>query len=177
MRERISAIFILTIAALAVPSAAFAHCPLCVAGTGALAVFAASIGVPTSVIGVFVGALALALGLWISRMVKKKYIRHQNALLAAVIFLTTIIPIMPFVNEYRSFSLFIVGDYGSLLNRTYLINNFLLGAIVGGILLLIAPWVSQRLTELRKGKMLPYQGLGITFGLLIAAALLFQFAI
>lgn len=173
MQKRILTIFIFTIAALAVPSAVFAHCPLCTAGAGALAVFAASIGVPTSVVGVFIGAFALALGLWISRTVKKKYVRYQDILLTAAIFLTTVIPVMPFADEYRSFSLFISGDYGSLLNRTYLINNFLLGAVVGGILLLAAPSASRILTKLRGGKALPYQGLAITLILLVAGALLF----
>lgn len=177
MRKFLLSIFTLTFAAATLPQTALAHCPLCTAGAGALAVFAASMGVPTSVVGVFVGAFALALGLWVSRMIKKKHIVHQNILLVAVIFLTTIIPILSFADEYRSFSIFIYGDYGSLLNRTYLINNFLLGAIVGGVLLLAAPWVSRKFTEARQGKKLPYQGLGVTFGLLIVAALLFQFAI
>lgn len=175
MQKRLPTIFIFTLAAIAVPSAVFAHCPLCTAGAGALAVFAASIGVPTSVVGVFVGAFALALGLWISRTVKKKYVKYQDILLTAAIFLTTVIPIMPFADEYRSFSLFIFGDYGSLLNRTYLVNNFLLGAVAGGILLLVAPPASRILTKLREGRTFPYQGLAITLIFLITGALLFYF--
>lgn len=158
-----------------VPKLASAHCPLCTIGAGFLAVFAASIGVSPAVIGVFIGAFALALGLWIARMIKKKIIIYQDALLALVIFLTTVIPIMPFVQQDKSFYIAIMGEYGTLLHNTYMVNLFLAGSIIGAILLFISPHVSSKLSNVRNGQTWPYQGLGITFGLLIVAALIFQF--
>ena len=57
-----------------IPKIALAHCPLCTVGAGALAVLAASLGISSLVVGVMIGAFALALGLWIGKMPKKKYI-------------------------------------------------------------------------------------------------------
>src|SRR3990172_1231972 len=55
---------------------ASAHCPLCVLGAGAVATTATFLGVDDIVIGVSIGAFALALGLWISNVVKKKFIPY-----------------------------------------------------------------------------------------------------
>ncbi len=158
----------------AIPQPASAHCPLCTIGAGFLAVAAASIGVGTAPVGVLVGAFSMALALWLSRLVKKNYIPHQSVILTAIIFLGTVIPIMPFIREYRPFYISLLGEYGSLLHNTYMINLYLLGSAVGAILLFVSPYVSQALINARQGRLLPFQGLGITFGLLVAAALLFQ---
>ena len=168
---------VITLITMTMPRLALAHCPLCTIGAGALAIFAASIGVSTASIGVFIGAFALALGLWIARTIRKQYMKYQDVILAIVIFLVTIIPIMPFIVEYRSFSIFIVGDYGSFLNRTYLVNQFLLGSMVGGLFLAISPIISSALTNMRKRSFIPYQGMIITFSLLILTALFFQFVV
>lgn len=58
------AIALFSVTAAALPRATFAHCPLCTIGAGAAAVGAAWLGVSYMVIGVFLGAFGLAIGLW-----------------------------------------------------------------------------------------------------------------
>lgn len=159
------------------PKFAWAHCPLCTVGAGALAVAAASLGVSTAVVGVFIGAFALALSIWLARMIKRKYFQGQDAVVVLAIFLSTIIPIMPFIREYRPLYLSLAGEYGTMLHNTYVINLYLLGAAVGALLLFAAPYVSQAVTRARGGQILPYQGLGITFVLIVLAAIIFQITI
>ena len=52
---------------------AYAHCLLCTMAVGAAAVTAKYYGVDTSIIGIFAGALAISIGLWIGLKIKKQY--------------------------------------------------------------------------------------------------------
>ncbi len=156
---------------LLLADSAFAHCPLCTIGAGAAAAGAAWFGVDNVIIGIFLGASALAMGLWFSRLVKKSYIPFQKWVISAISFASIIIPVMPMMTGYSSAYISLAGDYGSLLNRTYMINSFLLGSILGAIIVAMAPSVSRRITKWR-GKMIPYQGIIITFSLLAIAAVL-----
>lgn len=158
-----------------IPKITLAHCPLCTVGAGALAVLAASFGVATASVGVFIGAFSLALGLWFAKILKKKYFQNQDFVVTVVIFLSTIIPIMPFIKEYKPFYVSLAGDYGTLLHNTYAINLYLLGAIIGAALLFVSPYLSAMLTRTRGDKTLPYQGLVITFVLIIVAGVILQF--
>src|SRR3989338_4626543 len=135
-------LIIATAAAVAislVPLPVSAHCPLCTAGAGILAVTAVSLGVSPMAVGVFIGAFAVAIGLWAARLFKKRYFPLQNPVLAVVSFLLTILPLMALFDTQTSFSVFIAGDYGSPLNKTYLVNQFAVGAVIGGLLLAAAP--------------------------------------
>ena len=151
-------------------ASASAHCPLCTMGAVVVAGGAAYLGVSSIVIGLFIGAFAASLGLWIARVVKKKkeYIKFQSPILFLVIYLSTILPIMPFMGGIHPLYISWFGDYGSLFNRTYLLNIFLIGAILGGSIMSIMPWVSGKITVARKGKMLfPYQGMVLTLIILL----------
>lgn len=158
------------------PTAAKAHCPLCTAGAGALAVGAAYIGVSTYVVGIFIGAFALALALWIPRTVKKKYVRYQDQILVLFIYVGTIVPLLPLLQHYASFNVYWFGEYGSFFNRTYMVNRFLIGSCIGAGIMYAAPYVSGQVSRLRK-KNFPYQGMAITFGLLLLISLFFQFGL
>ncbi len=149
---------------------AFAHCPLCTIGAGAAAAGAAWLGVDTIVIGIFLGGAALAMGLWISRLVKKRYIPLQKWAISSFSFASIIIPILPMMQGYSSIYISLAGSYGSLLNRTYLINLFLLGSIIGAIIVAVAPSISSAITK-KRGKTVPYQGIILTFSLLAIAAI------
>jgi len=151
-----------------------AHCPLCTVGAGALALFAASIGISSMVVGVMIGGFALALSTWLAKLPKKKYIPHQYPVLALVIFLGTVIPIMPFIREYRSLYLKIFGDYGSLFHNTYAVDLFLAGSLIGAVLMLIGPSVSKYITRLRGGKTMPYQGITLSLLLLVIASVVIE---
>lgn len=158
---------------MVIPKAALAHCPLCTAGAGALAVLAASLGVSSVIVGILIGAFALALGLWLGRIVKKKYVPYQQYILAAIIFLGTVLPIIPLVLDFGPLYLSLGGEYGSLLHNTYTINLYIAGVILGAAIVLISAPLSRLLTKVR-GQQLPYQGLSITLGLLIVCSVIVQ---
>ncbi|MBT3865779.1 hypothetical protein HOF78_01605 [Candidatus Woesearchaeota archaeon] len=162
----------LLLAFLALPKAVSAHCPLCTIGAGAAAAGAAYLGVSGFIIGLFIGAAGLALGLWTSKLIKKKYIPFQSAIIALIIFLSITIPVLPLIQSYSSIYISWFGDYGSLLNKTYLINLFLIGSIFGALILSATPYLSKKLTKLRSGKFIPFQGIILTFSILVVVALL-----
>ena len=166
----------LSLLVVLVPGVAFAHCPLCVAGAGALAVLAASLGISTIVVGLFVGAFSLALGIWVARLIRKKYIKFQDVLLTIIIFATTVLPIMPLIREYRPLYIDIYGSYGTILHNTYVINLYLWGSILGAALLFVSPYLSEYLTRSR-GKKIPFQSMIITFILLLIFGVILQFTV
>lgn len=154
---------------LFVPQVALAHCPLCTAGAGALAILAASLGVSSTVVGVLIGAFALALSLWISKTVKNQYVPYQEHILVIVIFLSTVIPIMPFIKHYAPFYVPFIGRYGT----TFTINLYILGVIIGLFTMLMTPKISRMLTKICQ-KQVPFQGLAITITLLILVSIITQ---
>jgi hypothetical protein len=155
---------------IAIPNIASAHCPLCTIGAGALAVFAASIGVSSIVVGIFIGAFALALGSWISKIIKKEYIPYQKPVVTALIYLSTVIPIMPFIRDYGPLYIPWIGNYGT----TYTIDLFLLGAVIGLIIMLIAYPISKWVTKINGKALMPYQGLIITFCFLLVVSVIIE---
>jgi len=172
MRKKI---FILTPAlAILLAKQAAAHCPLCTMAAAAGAGTAAYLGVNQAVIGIFIGAFAVAIGFWIARLIKKQYIPFQKPLIILASFLTTTIPLLPLMQSYFPINIAMSGDYGSLLNSTYAISSFLLGSIIGSIVLITSPILSNLITKARKGKPLPFQGITTTFSLLIISALIVQ---
>ena len=158
------------------PKVVSAHCPLCTVGAGALAVVAASIGVSTPVVGVLIGGFALAMALWVAKLVKRKYFQLQDFVVTLAVFLTTVIPIMPLIREYRPLYISLFGEYGTIFHNTYLINLYLAGALVGALLVYVAPFLSRAISQ-KRGKTLPYQGVSLTLLLLIIAGLIFQITI
>lgn len=153
------------------PRAILAHCPLCTGGAGAAAGMAALLGISYGAIGVLIGGFAVALGLWIAHMIKKQYFKGQTMVVFLAIYLTTVLPVLPFfdggvVPVYVS----LFGDFGTVFNRTYIVNTFALGAFIGTVLILVAPKISAALTNLRNGRQLPFQGLVLSLLLLLLAA-------
>lgn len=145
------------------------HCPLCTVGAGALAVLAASIGVSSIVVGVLIGAFSLALGFWLSGMVKKEYVRFQKQILSALIFLGTVIPIMPFIEHYAPLYISFLGEYGTTLT----INLYILGVVIGALIMFIAPYISSSITKVRNRRV-PFQGIIITISLLVITSIIIQ---
>lgn len=159
---------------LLLPKITLAHCPLCTAGAGALAVLAAYLGVSSIIVGVMIGAFAIALSMWLARLPRKEYIPYQKPILTVLIFLSTVIPIMPFIKHYAPLYISLWGDYGTLFHNTYAVDLFLAGMPLGVILVWVAPYLSGWITKKRGGRHLPYQGISLTFILLIIASLFIQ---
>ena len=155
-----------------------AHCPLCTVGAGAAAAGALWLGVKEIVVALFIGAFAMSMGLWFSRIIKKKYIPHQKTAIVTIVFLTTVLPILAIImkNEHGFYPLYIslFGDYGSFFNRTYLISKPLLSSLFGGLLVFISPIASRKISNFRKGKIIPFQGVILTLLVLIVAGGLIQ---
>jgi hypothetical protein len=62
-----------------------------------------------------------------------------------------------------------IGEYGT----TYTINLYVLGVIVGSLLMLLAPLVSRLVATLRGGHA-PFQGILITLTMLVAVSVIIQ---
>lgn len=158
-----------------VPKVALAHCPLCTIGAGAVAVAAAWFGISSFSIGVFLGAFAIALGLWIGKLLKKQYMPHQTLIVGIISFFTTIIPLKPLFYDNSAILVAFSGDYGTWLNTTYLIDKFIIGSVIGAVIVLLGPKISKLISLKRKGKFLSYQGIILVFVLLLVTSLFYEF--
>lgn len=149
-----------------------AHCPLCTIGAGAAAGAAVWLGVSKIVVALFLGAFAMSMGMWFARVLskKKKYIPFQNTIVIVGVFLLTIWPLMSIVKVIGPLYLSFIGIYGT----TYAFNYSIASSLLGGFLTFISPSLSKQITKSRKGKMLPFQGIILTFSLLIIAGLIIQ---
>ena len=154
-----------------------AHCPLCTAGAAAAAAGAVWLGVSKAIVALFIGAFAVSTALWVGRMIKKQYISHQKLVLIIASFLLTIIPILPIISQTYPAYISWLGNYGTLLNRTYIINISLLTSLLGGGIVSVSPFLSKKISRLRKGEMIPFQGTILTLSLLIITGLLIQIII
>lgn len=149
-----------------------AHCPLCTAGAGAAAGIATYLGIDFAVIGVLIGGFSYALGSWTSKWIRKKFKEiHelQDPIITVLVFLSIIIPGYFWMPEATPFTLWMIGEYGTTIS----INNFLLGSIVGGLIVHFSPMLSKKISE-KRNETLPYQGMTLTIVLLIVAALIAQ---
>ncbi len=156
---------------------AAAHCPLCTVGAAAAAGGAAYLGVDPAVIGLFVGAFAVSTGWWVSRLVKKQYLPQQKWLIILISFLLTMIPLMPIISTAYPLYIPWFGSYGSMLNRTYVINPAWITGIMGGLVVSTTPWLSKKISGLREGKVFPFQGVVLTALLLVLAGGILQLVV
>ena len=152
-----------------------AHCPLCTIGAGAAAAGAVWLGVSKVVVALFLGAFAMSMGMWFARVLSKKrtYIPFQNPLVIIGVFLLTILPLIPIVKAIGPLHLSFIGTYG----KTYAVNYSLFSSIFGGLIVMSTPSLSKKITKLRKGKMLPFQGIILTLGLIIITGAIIQILI
>ena len=171
MKKLISLFFIIPIVLF---KYANAHCPLCTITAGAAAAGGVYLGVNKIVIGLLIGAFAMSMGMWFARIVKKKYIPFQKTLIISIVFLLTVLPLLPIFSSVIGFGVDLSGDYGTLLNRTYVIDQSLLSGFLGGLIVFISPALNKKIKEkTRIG--IPFQGIALTFLLLIIASLIIQF--
>ena len=150
-----------------------AHCPLCTIGAGAAAGGAIWLGVSKVVIGLFIGAFAMSMGMWFSRIIKKQYIPFQKTAIIGIVFLTTVLPLLPIFSAIGPLYISFMGIYGT----TYAVNYSLASSFLGGIITFISPGLNKKIKEKRNGKGIPFQSILITFMLLAISALLIQFSL
>ncbi len=149
-----------------------AHCPLCTIGIAAAAGSAAFLGVKTTVIGLFVGAFAFSMGSWIGNI--KGYVKYQKLFLGWISYIITILPLAPLTGGVLPVYISIAGDYGSVLNRTYLLNGFVVGSLIGVVAAMTTPWISEEITKIRDGKRIAFQGVILTLLILVALGIAIQ---
>jgi len=165
--------FLLILALFAYPAVSQAHCPLCTIGVGALAVFAASIGVPSVIVATLIGGSAMALGLWLKGVIKKKYIPLQDDLVTVLVYASTVLPLIPMLREYKPFYVPFLGEYGT----TYTVDVYLIGILFGAIAVVMASPLSSVLKKLNNDKVISFQGMIITFLLLTITSVLLMLAL
>lgn len=153
-----------------------AHCPLCTVGAGAAAAGAVWLGVSKVVVALFLGAFAMSMGMWFARVIKKRkvFLPFQDALIILSVFLLTILPLIPIVKAYGPLPIQITGGYGSLLNRTYMLNYSLASSLLGGLIVFVSPRINKKIKDKMNGKGIPYQGILITFLLLLIVGVIIQ---
>jgi len=171
MKKLISLFFI---ASLAFSRYADAHCPLCTVTAGVAAAGGVYLGVSRIVIGLLIGAFAMSMGMWFAKIVKKRYIPFQKTLIITIVFLATIIPLLPIFSSVAGFGVNLTGGYGTLLNKTYVIDLSLLSSFLGGLIVFISPVLNRKIKE-KTTIRIPFQGIILTFLILIAASLIIQF--
>jgi len=170
-------LFLILIFTITLPfGVVFAHCPLCTAGAGIGALLAKQIGMKPSVIGIWIGSFSVALGIWIFNILRVSTLANfVKIFLILVSFLSIVLPLKTYFYEIGSFYLYLFGDYGSLFNRTYVYDKFLASSILGGVVILTSPLISKIITKLRKGKTFAFQGIILTFLILVLFSIFFQF--
>src|SRR3989344_5103769 len=164
---------VLTVLAIFLVKQVSAHCPLCTIGAGAAGVGAIWLGVSKVVVALFIGAFAMSMGMWFAKIPKKRYIPFQKTTIVAVIFLTTVIPLMPLFKAIGPLYLTFIGEYG----KTYVVNYSLATSFLGGLLVFISPTLSKSLTKIRKEKIIPFQGTMLTLSLLIILGIFIQLSL
>ena len=138
-----------------------AHCPLCTGAVVAGAIGAKYLGLDITILGIFVGAFAISLGLWISRKIKN-YFKYQSTLILTSSFFLTIAPSLAFIKDMT---------YISLLSKVFFVNKLLIGSIIGALVTLLAYKIHNHI-KLKHGKVLfPYQGIVLTVLLLILSSI------
>jgi hypothetical protein len=135
-----------------------AHCPLCTAGAVVAAGGAAYFGVSQAIIGVFIGAFAVSMGWMIAKWFRRNWLKWPLIVFSIA---TTIWPLRMMMQEVQPLYVSWIGAYGT----TFVIPTFIAGSFLGGIMVCLAPWLSRKIA-LKRGKLMPYQGIALTFILL-----------
>ena len=151
---------------------AYAHCPLCVVAVGAGIFGAKSFGLGDGIVGLFVGAFAVATGLWIARKAKARFnlIPFQTPLIVTLSWLVTVIPMLGLSNQALYLPVFLWGPAGSLFNQVHFLNKFLLGSAIGGIVSIAALRVHHAVKAWRGKVFFPFQGIAMTIAFLVIAS-------
>jgi hypothetical protein len=138
-----------------------AHCPLCTAAAGVGIGAARWLGVDDSIVGLFLGAFIVSMGLWFNNILKKRKVNipFQGFLIVFASFLLTIIPLylagiinnLEIVKSLPELSILGLGVFG--------IDKLLFGTLVGVIFVGLSFSFSDYIKK-RNGKVLfHYQGI------------------
>lgn len=148
---------------LLIPKLSLAHCPLCTVGAGAAGGFAVWLGVSQGAVGIFIGAFGFAIGL----VMAKRFERIPAHILGLLTFVLTVLPVAALFRDVQGIFIPFSGDYGEVVTA----NQFLLGSVVGALILIFSPLISEKVKKIR-GKTFQFQTMIITFVLLILTSII-----
>lgn len=120
---------------------ALAHCPLCVAGTGAGLVFSRWLGIDDSITGVWIAAFLGAMSLWFANTVKKKYLPLQNLVIYIGVFGATL---------WSFYAFNLIDEHAGLIMG---IPKLTFGIVTGGIVFYLVE-AGNTLIKKKRGKVL-----------------------
>ena len=138
-----------------------AHCPLCTVAAGAGVGFARWAGVDDSIVGLFLGAFIVSMGLWFNNLLKKRKVSipFQEFLAVFASFLLTIIPLY-LAGIIRNFEIVKSLPELSMLGLSVLgIDKLLFGTIVGVIFIGCSFSFSDYVKKRNRKVLFPYQGI------------------
>jgi len=146
---------------------AYAHCPLCTAAAGAGVLASRFLGVDDLIIGIWLGAAMLSMGLWISNSIKK-YFKGQGFVISLVLILSIVLPLYGggFLGN-QSHQLFFMMPSGALFG----IDRMIIGIIAGVAVFIGADYLSQ-LVKKKKGLLFSYQTITFIMTSLLLASLI-----
>lgn len=155
---------VLTPGYLLLASRVHAQCPVCIVTIGGSVLLSRYLGIDDLIIGIWAGALILSLGLWSATFIKKTFIKGQNWLLTALLWITTV------------WGLKKAGFIGNPTCKIHNHDKLLTGIIGGSLVFLLAYNLDLWLRKLNKknpGKaFFPYQRVVLPVGLLLIATLI-----
>ncbi len=141
--------FLSLIAYLLFPVSAHAVCPVCTLAIGGGVLLSHYLGVDDLISGVWAGGLVFSLGFWLATYLKKTYFKAQKWLLAAFLWITTVLGLKQ------------AGFIGNPTCKIHGHDKLLSGIVFGTVAFLLGYGLDQLLRKLNKkepGKALfPYQ--------------------
>ena len=167
-------LFLLLSPLLFLPRLVHAHCPLCTGAVIAGAVGAKYMGINTSIVGVFVGAAGISLGIMTAKFLKKKYFPLQTTIIVLLSFLLTVVPTQATMPDTMFMPVHLFGSVGSIFNTVYFTNKILFGSIIGGIVTVAAYGLHLYIKKKNQKVLFPFQGIALTVLALIITSIIIQ---
>ncbi len=143
----------------------YAHCPLCAIAVGNGVVLARFWGLNDIIVGIWVGAFVVSMGLWVHKLLKKNYIPLQEYVFTILSFAATAIPF------------YFAGLIGNPMYVKWGIDMLLLGMVVGTVLTVLGFEISKLIKAKRGKTLIPFQTIIFTVMLLAIASLIFWLVI
>ncbi len=148
---------------------AAAMCPLCTAGAAIGLGVARYYGVDDTVIGLWLGALAVSTALWVNNVIKKRVrpnvVPFQSALIVAAVIASTIVPF------------YFAGFFNGMPNMSdsiFGVNRLIFGTVIGGIIMFVGEPISSYIKR-KRNAIFPFQAILLTLLLLTIFSLLFWY--
>lgn len=140
---------------------AYAHCPICAIAVGEGVILARFWGLNDIIVGIWVGAFVVSMGLWIHKLLKKNYIPLQEYVITILSFAATAIPF------------YFAGLIGNPMFVKWGMDMLLLGMIVGTVGTVVGYEISKLIKAKRGKTLIPFQTIIFTITILVIESVIF----